>query len=218
MKKAQIDAATRHGIKLYEYNPFVPDVRVKSRRITNERGDMMLIDATTKEVTSPIAGFWECKEVDSSSFIKLFINGVKALAELSNAGTKVFEILYIELQRNSGKDKIYLHHKNLDKNETALSERTFRRGLAELLDKKFIALTPTIGWYWINPDFIWNGDRLAFVKEYHRKGDDSLQNMVLAQEGAYRIGDDIIQSTETVHTELVSPELIVQRAGRINKT
>ena len=148
-KKAQAEPETRHGIKLYEHNPFVPDVKVKSRKITNERGDMMLVDAATGEINSPIAGFWECKEVDSSSFVKLFINGVKALAELSNAGTKVFEILYIELQRNTGKDKIYLRHKNLDKNEAIISERTFRRGLAELLDKKFIALTPTIGWYWV---------------------------------------------------------------------
>ena len=22
--------------------------------------------------------------------------------------------------------------------------------------------------YWVNPDFIWNGDRLAFVKEYRK--------------------------------------------------
>ena len=27
---------------------------------------------------------------------------------------------------------------------------------------------PAIGWYWVNPDFIWNGDRLAFVKEYRK--------------------------------------------------
>jgi Firmicute plasmid replication protein (RepL) len=175
-RKAQTEPETRHGIKLYECNPFIPDVRLKSRKITNERGDMMLVDAATGEINSPIAGFWESKEVDSSSFVKLFINGVKALAELSNAGTKVFEILYIELQRNTGKDKIYLHHKNIDKNEATISERTFRRGLAELLDKKFIALTPTIGWYWVNPDFVWNGDRLAFVKEYHRKADDGQIN------------------------------------------
>jgi hypothetical protein len=30
-------------------------------------------------------------------------------------------------------------------------------------------LTPITGWYWINPDFVWNGDRLAFVKEYYRE-------------------------------------------------
>ena len=27
--------------------------------------------------------------------------------------------------------------------------------------------------YWLNPDFVWNGDRLAFVKEY-RKNKSSL--------------------------------------------
>ncbi len=170
--KALSEAETRYGTKLYEYNPFVHEVQVKSRKVTNERGDMMLIDKATGEINAPIAGFWESKEVDSSSFVKLFVNGVKALAELSNAGTKVFEVLYMEIQRNAGKDKIYLHYKNLDRNEAILSERTYRRGLAELLEKKFIALTPIVGWYWVNPDFVWNGDRLAFVKEYYRKPND----------------------------------------------
>jgi Firmicute plasmid replication protein (RepL) len=171
-KQVKAEIETRHGIELYHHNPFVPDVRVRSRRVTNKRGDMMLVDAATGEINASIAGFWESKEVDSTRFVKLFINGVRALAELSNAGTKVFEILYIELQENIGKDRIYLHYKNVDKNETSLSERTFRRGLAELLDKKFIALTPTVGWYWINPDFVWNGDRITFVQEYYKKAEN----------------------------------------------
>lgn len=28
---------------------------------------------------------------------------------------------------------------------------------------------PSVCWYWVNPNFIWNGDRLAFVKEYRKK-------------------------------------------------
>ena len=50
-----------------------------------------------------------------------------------------------------------------------MSESTFMRGMRELVEKKFIAATPTLGVYWLNPDFVWNGDRLAFVKEYRKK-------------------------------------------------
>lgn len=56
---------------------------------------------------------------------------------------------------------------------------------------------PATCWYWVNPDFMWNGDRLAFVQEYYRKVDDeqtSLQNIEIASLGS-----------------------IIQRAGGINK-
>jgi hypothetical protein len=72
------------------------------------------------------------------------------------------------MQNNIGKDQIYLSYSGLDKNLKAISRSTFSRGLAELIEKKFIAAMPAVGWYWVNPDFIWNGDRLAFVKEFRR--------------------------------------------------
>lgn len=161
---------TRRGVALYDINPFMQGtaVQTKTRRVTNKRGDMMLVNANTGEVQAPIAGFWEAEEVDSTKFIKLFVNGVKALAELTNAGTRVFELLYIEMQNNIGKDQIYLSYSGLDKNLKAISRSTFSRGLAELIEKRFIAAMPAVGWYWVNPDFIWNGDRLAFVKEFKK--------------------------------------------------
>lgn len=161
---------TRRGVALYETNPFMPgtQVQTKTRRVTNKRGDMVLVSASTGEVQSQVAGFWESQEVDSTKFVKLFVNGVKALAELTNAGTRVFELLYIEIQTNIGKDQIYLSYSGLDKNLKGISRSTFSRGLAELIEKRFIAAMPAVGMYWINPDFVWNGDRLAFVKEFRR--------------------------------------------------
>lgn len=154
---------------MHENNPFMQStsIQTKTRRVTNKRGDMTLISSATGEVHTQIAGFWEAQEVDSTKFIKLFVNGVKALAELSNSGTRVFELLYIEMQNNIGKDQIYLSYTALDKS-TTVSRSTFSRGIAELIEKRFIAAMPAVGQYWINPDFIWNGDRLAFVKEFRR--------------------------------------------------
>jgi Firmicute plasmid replication protein (RepL) len=159
---------TRRGIELHQENPFIPNIIANSRRVTNKRGDMSLINNNTGEVVTSVAGFYEVKEVDSSKFLKLFVNGVKALAGLSNAGCKVFELMYMEVQENIGKDYVYLSFTGLNKHEIQLSERTFRRGLSELIEKRFIAAMPGVGLYWINPDFIWNGDRLAFVQEYYK--------------------------------------------------
>ncbi|RYF51451.1 MAG: replication protein [Cytophagaceae bacterium] len=158
---------TRRGVVLYEESPFLPSVKTRTKRITNNRNNMMLVNSNTGEIQSPIAGFWESKEVDSTSFVKLFIAGVRALAELTNAGTRVFELLYLEMQKNIGRDEAYLSFTGLPKGMT-MGRSTFARGLSELIDKKFIAPQPKVGWYWVNPDFIFNGDRLSFVKEFRR--------------------------------------------------
>lgn len=185
--------ATRRGVVLYEQSPFLMDVKAKNKRVSNKRGDMVLVSTTTGEVQTNVAGFWETEEVDAAKFIKLFVNGVKALAELSNAGTRVFELLYIEMQNNIGKDQVYLSYTRLDKNQKGISRSTFSRGLSEIIDKRFIAAMPAVGMYWVNPDFIWNGDRLAFVKEYRKKGKvstDAVNRQNLESVGQQRLAID----------------------------
>ena len=169
----QTDSAlkTRRGMKVFDENPFFPSITVKSKRITNKRGDMSLIDNSDGSIVTNIAGFYEVKEVDSAQFIKLFVNGVKALAQLSPAGTKAFELMYLEMQDNIGKDKIYLSFTTLDHRQHQLSERTFRRGVSELVEKGFLAPKIEVSWYWVNPSYIWNGDRLAFIQEYIKVSD-----------------------------------------------
>lgn len=161
----------KKGKERFEKNPFLSgaEVATKTRRVTNKRGDMMLVNSNTGEIQTQIAGFWEAEEVDSTKFVKLFIRGVKALKELTGAGTKVFEVLYINVQENIGKDRVLMSFAEVDQALTPMSESTFMRGMRELVEKKFIAATPTLGVYWLNPDFVWNGDRLAFVKEYRKK-------------------------------------------------
>lgn len=161
--------ATRRGVALYEKNPFMVEIATRTKRITNKRGDMMLVNSGTGEIQSTIAGFWEAEEVDSTKFVKLFVRGVKALKELTGAGTKVFEVLYLRVQENIGKDQIFMAFGAVDQTLTPMSEATYMRGMRELMEKEFIAATPTQGLYWLNPSFVWNGDRLAFVKEYRLK-------------------------------------------------
>lgn len=49
-----------------------------------------------------------------------------------------------------------------------MSEKTFQRGLKELLEKSFLA--PRLhNSYWINPSLFFKGDRVRFIREYVRK-------------------------------------------------
>lgn len=162
---------TRRGVKVYNSNPFLQSglVKPKTKRITNKRGDLMVV-GETGEIVAPVAGFWQAEEVDAIKFVKLYVNGVRAFKDLTNAGTRVFEVLYLEVQKAIGQDRVYLSFTTLDPSVKNLSQATFTRGMRELIDKGFVAPTEAVAWYWLNPDFMWNGDRLAFVREYRRKG------------------------------------------------
>lgn len=50
-----------------------------------------------------------------------------------------------------------------------LNDRTYQRGLRELLDKEFLFRSPEDGTFFVNIRYMFNGDRLAFVKAYHLK-------------------------------------------------
>ncbi len=166
------EVATRRGVAIYKTNPFMADgglVKTKTKRMTNKRGDMMVM-TETGEIVAPAAGFWQAQEVDAAQFVKLYVNGVKAFKELTGAGTKVFELLYIEMQKSIGKDKVYMSFPAVDQDKYPMSSATYKRGMAELIAKQFLAPSTLQGWYWLNPDFVFNGDRLAFVREYRKKG------------------------------------------------
>ena len=159
---------TKRGNIKHEKNPFLSEVigntKTGNKRITNRTGDeMMIVNQSTGEIVTPSIGFHHVEIVDKTRFIKLYISGVKAFKGLTSAGTKAFELLYIEMQENIGKDYV---HMNFIRYEKFLSRATYKRGMAELIDKEFIAETAEPGKYFTNPDFLFNGDRLAFIREY----------------------------------------------------
>jgi hypothetical protein len=165
---------SRRGLTRYAENPFIEatslTTKTRSRTVkSNETGDrLMVVSETSGEILAP-AGFWHTQEVDKTQFVKLFVNGVKAIANLSAAGTKAFALLYVQLQKNIGKDQIVLSFYDVDQEQESISKSTFFRGVSELVTKGFLAESMVDSRYFVNPDYIWNGDRLAFVKEYRLK-------------------------------------------------
>ncbi len=159
---------SKRGLR-YQKNPFIGNAiagtKTGVKRIAGSGNRMMVVAEDTGEIVAP-AGFWQSQEVDRAQFVKLYINGVKAFKDLSNSGTKVFEVLYMKVQENIGKDVITLNFSRLDQQITPMSETTFYRGMKELLGKQFIAESVVLGDYFLNPDYMWNGDRLAFVKTF----------------------------------------------------
>lgn len=169
---SNLPAKTRRGELVYETNPFLGAAKANTRRGVKKISSgnkMMVVAEDTGEVMGG-AGFWQTQEVDKTQFVKLYINGVKAFAGLSAAGAKVFAVLYLEMQKRVGQDQVFLSYAMIDTAIfTDLSESTYTRGIKDLKEKNFIAASTVQGWFFVNPDFMWNGDRLAFVKEYRLK-------------------------------------------------
>lgn len=170
---------SRRGMPKYTENPFLAKAlattKTRTRKISSSSGErMMVVSEDSGEVIGP-AGFWQTEEVDQTQFVKLFINGVRALKDLTAPGTRVFELLYLEMQKNIGKDQIHLSFAGINHTINDISERTFYRGMQELVAKGFIAESVVVGLYYVNPDYLWNGDRLAFVKTFRLKQTETIK-------------------------------------------
>jgi hypothetical protein len=192
---------SRRGLQRYDKNPFInlTTTKLGVRRVASTKNDrMMVVNEQTGEIIAPGVTFGTAYEVDKTQFVKLYINGVKAFKDLTGAGTKVFELLYLEVQKSFGKDVMYLSFSEIDQLATPISKATFMKGMKELLEKGFIAESMTQGKYFLNPDYIFNGDRLAFIREVRLKGSKysdprqqtlPLEDVPAIEETAKRFGD-----------------------------
>lgn len=163
----------RYGVPVYQTNPSIPSEteikRSKRAQIgTDTKG--LVVDSGTGEILGhggAIAYEWE--EVDKERFVKLYLAGLKQAAGLSKAGLAVFETVYKRVRERPGQDTV-----PLDSYSSGLHPVTYRRGLRELLEKEFLFRSPNPGLFFVNIRFMFNGDRLAFVKGYKIKKDQPL--------------------------------------------
>ncbi len=162
---------TKRGFPVYRTNPSVPtaDIKARTKRFQVPGGKAaVIVDHTTGELKGIGGmGFWWEEEVDTSRFVKLFLDGIKQAAGLSKTGMQVFELVYHEMRANPGCDEIKLNQ--YVAKDHGLSDRTYQRGVRELLEKQFLFRSPSDGVFFVNIRFMFNGDRLAFVRTYHLK-------------------------------------------------
>jgi hypothetical protein len=73
------------------------------------------------------------------------------------------------VQGNPNTDTVNLNFYAASQQVEGLKERTYHRGLRELLNREFLFRSPSDGVFFVNIQFMFNGDRLAFVKGYKCK-------------------------------------------------
>ena len=165
--------STKRGFPVYRTNPSVPAssnaMATRNKRIHVPGGKAsVIVDPSTGELKGfGGMGFWWEEEVDTSRFVKLFLDGIKQAAALSKTGMQVFELVYHQMRAKPGNDEIKLNA--YVARDYGMSDRSYQRGVRELLAKEFLYRSPSDGVFFVNIRFMFNGDRLAFVKSYHLK-------------------------------------------------
>ena len=161
------------NLKRYKENPFRLGmlVPIKGKQIQLSqlgRDNNVLINQSTGEVQGTHVVTY--KKVDSEQFVKLFTANIGLTFNLKSAGIKAFNVLIWAIQHKAlGKDIVLLDSYLLEdfiksnNDSLKLSLTTFKRGLSELEGSQLIAKGVRKGWYYINLNFCFNGDRIAFT-------------------------------------------------------
>lgn len=171
----------------YAESPFRADlvIPMKDRQVKLSRlgrDSNVLINNETGEVHGTHVTTF--KRVDSERFIKLFTQNIALTFDLKAAGIKAFTVLAWAMQEKSldrdlvPLDKLVLEE-FLEQNSLKMSQATFWRGLAELEQAKIIAKHIRQGWYFINPNFVFNGDRIAFTQVIERERNARTDNKTI---------------------------------------
>jgi hypothetical protein len=165
-------------IQRYEKNPFIEDMvvpirdqQVKLSRLGKDKN--ILVNAGTGEdLGTHLTTF---KRVDGEQFVKLFTQNIALTFDLNSSGIKAFTILMWSVQHGAiSKDQVDLDHLTLEDflsahPDRSLSQATMKRGLRDLEKAQILARTLRKGRYFINPNFVFNGDRIAFTTLLERK-------------------------------------------------
>src|SRR5277367_5308308 len=129
--------AEKRGVPIYTSNPSVPtaeEIRKPKRTRLGNEIEGLVVDSGSGEILGHGGAMvYEWEEVDKERFVKLYLAGLKQAAGLTKAGLVVFELVYSQVRENPGKDTVLL-----DPSSSGLEERTYQRGLRELLEKEFV--------------------------------------------------------------------------------
>lgn len=167
----------------YKNNPFLSDLVINLREKQVRLGSLgkdshVLVNESTGQ--SQGTHLVTYRHVDTEQFLKLFTKNIALTFDLTSPGIKAFNVLCWAVQAGAlARDEVSLDaisledflvaHKNRNPPLKDFSVATFKRGLTELEAAKLIAKTVRPGRYFVNPSFVFNGDRVAFTTVIERK-------------------------------------------------
>lgn len=168
---------SRMALIKHRYNPFFDELEIETKTQSVKVASLGKSNVIVNQDTGEISGTHvrTYRKVDSAQFVKLFTQNIGLTFDLTSAGLKAFNVLMWCVQRNGhNKDELTLDSYALedfieDNNGLTLSLRTLRRGLTELCNANILAKSVRVNSYYLNPSFVFNGDRIAFTSLIERE-------------------------------------------------
>lgn len=170
--------ARKSSLPEYRENPFldklVVTTRTKSVQVAPIGKDQdVYINAETGEVAGTEVRTY--RQVDDAEFVKIFTANIALTFELKSAGIKAFNVLLFTVQKYGiERDVVSLDEYTLEdflefNPDKKMSLSTLDRGIKELVQQKIIAKHVRPKQYFINPNFVFNGNRISFQTIIERK-------------------------------------------------
>lgn len=170
--------ARKSSLPEYRENPFldklVVTTRTKSVQVAPIGKDQ---DVYINERTGEVAGteVRTYRQVDDAEFVKIFTANIALTFDLKSAGIKAFNVLLFTVQKAGiERDVVALDEYTLEdflefNPDKKMSISTLERGIKELVQQNIIAKHVRAKQYFINPNFVFNGNRISFQTIIERK-------------------------------------------------
>lgn len=160
------------SLPAFRVNPFLDKVILGKRRETKKvTGDIKMTTADGTQVTVNVDDqnftTTEVKMVDSEEFVKMFKETLRYVMDLSLTSVKV--LAYVMENTHQGNDSIEYCVADCMKFTGFKSKQSVYDGLYELAQKNFVARAKKRGFLYINPTFLFNGDRVTLVKRFQKR-------------------------------------------------
>jgi len=158
--------------KAHVTNPFISSDKFSlhiERRSEVVARNLSVVDKKQNQIAD--GAVIRYKYVDPEKFIKLYGANIGKFFDISKTAQRTIKVVLCAVQEQSrNKTEIFLTYQESLKyfsllEEKAQSKSSFSRGISELIESDFIAISKRgIGWYWINPNIVFNGSRVAFME------------------------------------------------------
>jgi hypothetical protein len=164
-----------------------------------------------------ITGMARIREVDNEKFVKIYTGNLSHWFELSMPAQKIMQYVIMFLPRNS--DVVRLNIARLKTFSGYKSDTSLYDSINELINKRIIAKCDIQELYFINPGYIFNGDRVAFSEVVMRDAQaigerDKLLGSGNHDQSDYRDEEGRVLEPENV---TMSTESLFARASKLYK-
>jgi len=198
----------------WNYNPYVR---------TNKRSVVLQKEHGSKIISSgggdfdpykDIHGMARIREVDNERFVKIYTSNLSMWFELSIPSQKMMQYILSILPRNS--DVVVLEFERVKAYTEYKSFSSIYNAINELINKRIIARTKIKDAFFINPSFIFNGDRVIFSEAIVRSPQaiherNSIEQNIIADPN---YSDEMGRALEP-ETVTTSEETLFDRASKL---